>query len=323
MANIRDSINELIEDIELRRESGQQKKYDENISALVDDLYSSTTKGFDYDADTDPVYQAAVKDYTTEADRTMRDVLGQGAAKTGGIASTAAVAAASQARDYQMGQLADVKANAYNNALARSEAETAAKFQMLSALENMDDDDKGDYIQLLSMLEGMNETDREEARSQIQNMIALGMMPGEDLISASGWDKAYVQGLQDYRYNNMTTAEMQQYLNSQGAGIAVDGSWGPATEAAYQKIFGKSSGRQTASYTPAYTQTYTREYTPPVSDQIIDSGSNYDMAKQYLGTEGLNMTAKAKNEFINEAVKSGELSKEEANRLKKYIGNAR
>ena len=100
MSKLRDTIGELIEDMEIKKSSGNGAgKYDERIDALVNDLYGSATEGFKYNPDEDPSYRAAIKDYGREADRTMRDVLGQGAARTGGIASTAAISAASQARD--------------------------------------------------------------------------------------------------------------------------------------------------------------------------------------------------------------------------------
>lgn len=46
---------------------------------------------------------------------------------------------------------------------------------------------------------------------------------------------------------------MQRYLNSQGASLTVDGSWGPKTEAAYQAVFGQPSGRQTSYGYPRYS----------------------------------------------------------------------
>lgn len=62
---------------------------------------------FQYDADEDENYSAYRKQYLREAERTLRDTLGQYSAATGGIPSTQAVAAASQASDYYKSQLAD------------------------------------------------------------------------------------------------------------------------------------------------------------------------------------------------------------------------
>lgn len=241
---IRDSIKDLIDDMELRREqSAGEGGYDERISGLIDDLYGQTTEGFKYEPETDPNYQAAVKDYEREADRTMRDVLAQGAARTGGIASTSAVAAASQARDYKMSGLADEKAKLYNAAYARNQQEVEAKYQLLSTLENLQDEERNNYVNLLAMMENMDSADKSEAQKQIQTMISLGMTPGADLMEIAGWDNEYVKAMSDSMFNSMDNAELQQYLATKGYNLAADGIWGPDSEAAFKKEFGRSSGR--------------------------------------------------------------------------------
>lgn len=81
--------------------------YDQSgqISAKLDALLNRTP--FSYDAASDPLYQQYRKQYTREADRSAEDVLGKAAVMTGGMPSTAAVAASQQARDYQMSQMTD------------------------------------------------------------------------------------------------------------------------------------------------------------------------------------------------------------------------
>lgn len=81
--------------------------YDQSgqISAKLDALLNRTP--FSYDAANDPLYQQYRKQYTREADRSAEDVLGKTAVMTGGMPSTAAVAASQQASDYQMSQMTD------------------------------------------------------------------------------------------------------------------------------------------------------------------------------------------------------------------------
>lgn len=73
---------------------------------------------FSYDKDADPVYQAYRKEYLREGDRATQNALGQAAAMTGGIPSSYAVNAASQAGNYYAAQLSDkipeLYADAYN-----------------------------------------------------------------------------------------------------------------------------------------------------------------------------------------------------------------
>lgn len=81
--------------------------YDQSgqISAKLDALLNRTP--FSYDAASDPLYQQYRKQYTREADRSAEDALGKAAVMTGGMPSTAAVAASQQASDYQMSQMTD------------------------------------------------------------------------------------------------------------------------------------------------------------------------------------------------------------------------
>ena len=81
--------------------------YDQSgqIGAKRDALLNRTP--FSYDAVSDPLYQQYRKQYTREADRSAEDVLGKAAVMTGGMPSTAAVAASQQASDYQMSQMTD------------------------------------------------------------------------------------------------------------------------------------------------------------------------------------------------------------------------
>lgn len=279
MSKLRDTIGELIEDMEIKKSSGNGAgKYDERIDALVNDLYGSATEGFKYNPDEDPSYRAAIKDYGREADRTMRDVLGQGAARTGGIASTAAISAASQARDYRMSELEDAKAKLYDNALARNQAEVNAKYQILSALENLDSDERNNYLNLLSMQESLADKEKSEAQNQIQNMLAMGLTPGDDLIAASGWGNDYVRALERSALEGMSTEQVQQYLSAKGAGLDVDGSWGPKTEAAYREIFGMPSGRQ-----KSYGSGSGSGYMPNVSGGIQSIRDTIGAAKSAFG----------------------------------------
>lgn len=81
--------------------------YDQSgqIGAKLDALLNRTP--FSYDAVSDPLYQQYRKQYTREANRSAEDVLGKAAVMTGGMPSTAAVAASQQASDYQMSQMTD------------------------------------------------------------------------------------------------------------------------------------------------------------------------------------------------------------------------
>ena len=62
---------------------------------------------FSYDKDSDPAWSAYAKEYRREGQRAAEDALGRAAAATGGVPSSYAVTAASQAENVYAGKLAD------------------------------------------------------------------------------------------------------------------------------------------------------------------------------------------------------------------------
>ena len=74
---------------------------------------------FNYDLATDPVWQSYQKTYLREGKRATEDALGRASALTGGVPSSYAVGAATQAGNYYASQLADKIPQLYNDAYNR------------------------------------------------------------------------------------------------------------------------------------------------------------------------------------------------------------
>lgn len=74
---------------------------------------------FSYDLESDPVWQAYKKQYTREGQRATQDALGTTAASTGGIPSSYATAAATQAGDYYAALMTDKVPELYQQAYNR------------------------------------------------------------------------------------------------------------------------------------------------------------------------------------------------------------
>lgn len=74
---------------------------------------------FSYDLESDPVWQAYKKQYIREGQRATQDALGTTAASTGGIPSSYATAAATQAGDYYAAQMTDKVPELYQQAYNR------------------------------------------------------------------------------------------------------------------------------------------------------------------------------------------------------------
>ena len=265
---LKGTISDLINDMNIKQSAEGSVDYDDWADNLINDLYGN--REFTYDAETDPEWQSTKKEYTAEADKTMRDVLAQGAVSTGGIASTSAITAASEARDATMAGLEQQKAQLRNEAYSRYQQENAAKINLLGVIKDMADDKRNWYLSLLEKQESMNQDAQNNARDEVNSMLSMGILPSDDLLSSAGYSREYAEGIRQNHFDSMDTASMQRYLNSQGAKLSVDGSWGPATEAAYKKVFGKSSGRQAA-----YSSKKSPEYTPKDGSDKENKSKNY------------------------------------------------
>lgn len=260
---VKDNMDELIKELNLKGTTYEIPESNSESRKLLDDLYGDITADYEYDAAADPVYAAEKKTYEREADRTMRDTLAQANTRTNGFTNSAAITAASQARDYTMSQFADRAAELEDRAYTKRQNQISMKMQLLSALENMEATERANYLEELDRLEARErerkeeekaaaaeekaaaETAQTEARQMVADMISMGQVPSEELLNATGLSREYLNAQIKNMFNNMDVTEMQRYLNTQGYSLDVDGVWGPKTESAYKAVFGSSSGRQT------------------------------------------------------------------------------
>ena len=92
---------------------------------------------FSYNPEDDPTYQAYRTAYRREGDRAAKNSLGDAAALTGGQASTAAVVAASQARDTYNSKLGDVVPQLYEMAWQMYQGEQNSLLSEIETLANL------------------------------------------------------------------------------------------------------------------------------------------------------------------------------------------
>lgn len=132
----------------INREDFQNPYADQQQAALNAVL---NREKFSYDPAQDIAWQNTKKQYLREADRAVQDTMGNAAALTGGMASTAAATAASQAGDYYRTQLTDRLGDFEQNAYNRYMDDIGLNYQQLDALNNMSDREKQDYIDALGL----------------------------------------------------------------------------------------------------------------------------------------------------------------------------
>lgn len=129
--------------------------YADQIAAQWDAI--NNRDPFSYDLETDPAWQAYKKQYTREGRRASEDTLGQYAAMTGGMPSTAAMTAASQAADYYNAQMTDKIPELYKLAYSMYADEGNNLYNKLNALRGLESDDYGRYNDVYNrMLTGLN-----------------------------------------------------------------------------------------------------------------------------------------------------------------------
>ncbi|MBR3967554.1 MAG: hypothetical protein IKJ91_10825 [Clostridia bacterium] len=114
--------------------------YADRIGALTDAI--ANRKPFSFDAESDPSAQAARKSYLRDSKRATEDAIASASAMTGGIPSSYAVMAGTQAGDYHASQFADRVQALENAAYDRYLNENSLKQTELNSLLERDANEK-------------------------------------------------------------------------------------------------------------------------------------------------------------------------------------
>ncbi len=140
-----------------------------------------------------PQYQELQEQYAMAGQQSMQDTLGQVSARTGGIASTYATAAAQKNYDQFMRALFEVANQMYD----AEREEIKSKYGLYDAEEDEDYDRYLDslawYNNERSVASTQASAEQALARKQVDSMIDEGKMPPDELIDQSGYNKGYVE----------------------------------------------------------------------------------------------------------------------------------
>lgn len=219
--------------------------YDQSgqISAKLDALLNRTP--FSYDAASDPLYQQYRKQYTREADRSAEDVLGKAAVMTGGMPSTAAVAASQQASDYQMSQMTDKIPELQQLAYSMYQDKLSGDRADLNTLIGIEDNN---YNRWLADRNNLYQLARDQVGDQ-QTADALAYQKQQDKMNYDYQKER--DAIEDARYD----AEWQYKLQQAAQAAAQSGTrrsnnvTAPPREADYDGLF-------EAAYQSGYPQSY-------------------------------------------------------------------
>lgn len=135
-------------------------RYDAEAEKLMQAILNR--EKFSYNPETDPLYGSYKKQYTREGQRATQDAIGAAAAATGGIPSSYAVTAATQAGDYYAAQMADKIPELEQLAYQKYMNEHQMR---LNDLDVVRAEEQSDYAKFLDQLEQHN-ADRNFAYGQ-------------------------------------------------------------------------------------------------------------------------------------------------------------
>ena len=131
--------------------SGYTNRYDDTIQDLLGQIVNR--KDFSYDPENDQLYSQYRKQYAREGQRATQDALGAAAAASGGIPSSYAVSAASQAGDYYASQMTDKIPELYQLAYNKYMNDYNMKLSDLGAVQGAE---KNDYDKFLNEMQQYN-----------------------------------------------------------------------------------------------------------------------------------------------------------------------
>lgn len=190
--------------------SGQGGGYQNSGGAYASAMNQLLGSGsFQYDEQTDPVYQAYKKQYTRGAQRGMNDTLGAVAARTGGMASSYATQAAQQAYNEQMQSLSDKIPELYDAAYNRWLTEyNLQQQQEQQAYERQLQQEQLAYERQQDALSQQTANEKTAYSRLMDLMENYGYTPTEEELSAAGLTSAQMEAI------------LAPYMQSSGTGAA-------------------------------------------------------------------------------------------------------
>lgn len=135
-----------------------KSQYSPQITDLVNSIVNR--QAFSYDHNTDPAYQALAKTYGRLGETAGKNTLADVSMNTGGLASSAAVTAAAQARGQFNQQLVDQIPGLMEAAYGRYKSEFDMKNSALDQLRGLDNTDYSRFADDRDFTRGVYESDR-------------------------------------------------------------------------------------------------------------------------------------------------------------------
>lgn len=213
---------EQLEQMQQQKPGEYQSQWQQTQKQAADALLNR--KKFQYNMSADPLYQQYKEQYQRQGKLAMQDTMGQAAAMNGGYGSSYAQMAGQQAYNGQLQQLHDKVPQLYQLALEKYQMEGQEAMNRFNLAGQMESQDYGRYRDQLSDWQAERDyatgrydterntdynmwADRDEreygryqdeqslARAQVDYLISIGADVPDSLLSASGYDPAYIEAI--------------------------------------------------------------------------------------------------------------------------------
>lgn len=232
--------------------TGYQSPYKDQINSMLTQLQGSQWSG--WNKDEDESYKAYRKEYLREADRSMRDTMGEYAQNTGGIAGSSAITAASQAADYYKSQLADKVPDLYQNAYSRYLNDISAKQQTLGQLMQADSQAQSQYNSMISA--AMSKWSQlGYADNEVAGILGVAVGTPTSDQSYQNWSQAF----QERQYADELAAAQAKAAQKTTGGSGRGGS-GSSSSARGEDYDGLFAAAETSGHPTSYIANHYKEY---------------------------------------------------------------
>lgn len=274
--------------------------YDSEISAMIDQLLSSSFDDFRQSDD----YENLYGQYSENGQRAMQDVMGQLAANTGGYASSYAAAAAGQAYNDYMTTLEDAARSMYQDQLNQqlqnlgvlTDAENTNYNQYLNELSQWNTDrdfSYNQYLNDLNMLYQMGRDQVEDQRYQDENAYNQALLQAETLAGYGDFSGYKALGYSDAQIQQMQRAYQSQVAASRSSGGSKSSSSSSSSKprlTAAQTLDALENGLRNQSVLDAYEYYYGEPFADG-SRSGTEAGSSGGMNPDYYRAFGNSIMA--------------------------------
>ena len=230
---------------------------------------------FSYDLNGDALYQQYKDQYTTQGKLAMMDTMGQAAAMTGGYGNSYAQSVGQQAYQGYLQHLNDKVPELYQLALNQYNTERQGLYDQASLLAGMEDQDYSryrdsvsDYYTQLGLLQDDARYQAEQDYGKWSDNLGFQYQQDRDTVADQQWQAEFDEAKRQYDEQmalskskssggsgsgggggsyDSEAAKKQQELVDAGYDIAVDGIWGPKSEAAWAEY--QAGGTPVTSFT--------------------------------------------------------------------------